>query len=343
MKSLKSLGFFLLVFSSIFLIQCTTDPIPGVPGEDGADGLDGMDGVNGTTECAACHNVSTSEAVHASYLFSKHASGDRVYGRESCKRCHSNEGFIDLVTTGMVSEGDIDNATKVSCTTCHDMHTSFDFETDGYDYALRTLDPVNLIVDENYAMDFEGTSNICANCHQPRSSGPVDNGLGLFEVPRRFGPHHGPQSTMLEGIQGAEIAGSVDYPEAGSARHRTGSSCTNCHMGETSGQIDGNHTWHPTPNACVTCHTNGAPEEVDGFEEDMDALLALLEAEGILESEINEDGELEVDAVEGTFPILVAEAAWNYLFVMEDQSHGQHNPKYAKALIKNSIEALNAD
>ena len=64
MKNFKFLGLSLLVFTSLFLIQCTTDPIPGVPGEDGADGLDGMDGVNGTTECAACQRRVATKAQH---------------------------------------------------------------------------------------------------------------------------------------------------------------------------------------------------------------------------------------------------------------------------------------
>lgn len=341
MKNMKVLSLLIIVASSLLFVQCTTDPIPGVPGEDGMDGLDGMDGVNGTTECATCHNVTTSDAVHASYLFSGHAAGNAVGyagSRASCARCHSNEGFIDHIENGAAT--DYDNPTAISCTTCHDMHTSFDFETDGYDYALRTIDPVTLIVDDSYTIDYNGTANTCANCHQPRRSGPVDNGLGLFEVTSsHWGPHHGPQSTMLEGIQGMEIAGGLEYPAVAEAGHRTGSSCTSCHMGETSDQIDGNHTWIPTPNACTTCHSSGAPEKVAGLEEDMEALLALLEDAHILH--MDEEG--AVHPVEGVYTILEAEAAWNYLFVYEDASKGVHNPNYAKALIKNSLDALSAN
>ena len=34
---------------------------------------------------------------------------------------------------------------------------------------------------------------------------------------------------MLEGIQGAEIAGSTPYPADATAAHRTGSTCVSCH------------------------------------------------------------------------------------------------------------------
>jgi hypothetical protein len=39
-------------------------------------------------------------------------------------------------------------------------------------------------------------------------------------------------------------------------------------------------------------------------------------------------------------PFKTAQALWNYKTVEEDHSHGIHNPKYAKALIKNALEAV---
>jgi len=332
-----------MIATSLLFIQCTTDPIPGPDGVDGVNGTNGLDGATGTTECAACHNVVTSEGVHSSYLYSGHAAGAAAGyagGRSSCARCHSNEGFIDYVTLGSANENGYENPTAISCTTCHDMHTTFDFEGEGYDYALRTLRGVDLIVDPSYNINYQGTSNLCANCHQPRTATPVDSGDGTFKVTStHWGPHHGPQTTMLEGIQGAEFAGTIEYPTAGSGPHRTGSSCTQCHMGETTGEIDGNHTWIPTETACATCHPSGSPEHVDGLEENMETLLVLLEEVGILH--VDEEG--AVHPVPETYSITEAHAAWNYLFVAEDASKGAHNPDYAKALIVNSIEVLSAE
>ncbi len=315
MKNIKLLSF-LMIATSLLFIQCTTDPIPGTSGVDGQDGIDGQNGLNGqdgatgTTECAECHNISTSEGVHASYLFSGHAAGAAsgyAGGRSSCSRCHSNEGFIDYVTLGSTNENGYENPTAITCTTCHDMHKTFDFENEGYDYALRTLRGVDLIVDASYTINYEGTSNLCANCHQPRTATPVDSGDGTFRVTSsHWGPHHGPQATFLEGIQGAELAGAIEYPAAGSAIHRKGSSCTECHMGETTGGIDGNHTWIPTATACTSCHPNGAPEGVAGLEEEMEVLLAMLEDVGIL----HKDEEGEVHPVPETYSITEAHAAW---------------------------------
>ena len=46
------------------------------------------------------------------------------------------------------------------------------------------------------------------------------------------------------------------------------------------------------------------------------------------------------EAVDSVGPAKVAQAIWNYKTLEEDKSHGVHNPGYAKALLKNSIEAL---
>jgi hypothetical protein len=340
MKNIKFLSF-LMIATSLLFIQCTTDPIPGTSGIDGQDGLDGNDGVDGasgTTECAACHNISTSEGVHASYLFSGHAAAKTLnysnYG-SSCAGCHSNEGYVDWVELGSANEEGYAQLSPISCNTCHDTHTTFDFENEGYDYALRMIRPVTLITDDSYTINYENASNNCALCHQPRTSPPTDNGAGKFEVTStHWGPHHGPQSTFLEGIQGAEIVGTLDYPAAGTATHRTGSSCTSCHMGISDGEINGDHTWIPTSTACVTCHPNGAPDGVAGLEDKMASLLTILEEVGILHED---DG---VHPVLGEYTIVEAEAAWNYLLVMEDASKGTHNPAYTKALIDNSIEAF---
>ena len=348
MKNSKLYSLILIFAAALLCVQCTTDPIPGPAGEDGIDGIDGVDGVdgvNGTTECAQCHNVAKSEAVHASFIKSFHSGipneDNNSWGRgtsSSCSQCHNGQGFADYAEFGIA--GSYDTSGPLTCSSCHDKHSSFDFDTDGKDYALRYLRPVTLMTDETYTIDYDDKpSNTCAACHQPRRT-LVDDGSGFVAVSGHWGPHHGPQSTLLEGIQGEELAGRVDYPDPGSAAHRKGSSCTACHMDEPSGTDNGYHTWVPSySTACTECH-NDAPEEVEGFAEDMETLLAQLEDIGILHSEVV-DGHLEVHPIEGDWPLLEARAAWNYLLIYEDSSNGIHNPKYAKALIQNSIEALN--
>lgn len=352
MKTLKKLGYLVLVASSFLFLNCTSDPVAGPPGTDGIDGIDGIDGadgVDGTTSCVSCHSVAYREPIEMAYENSAHGNGSSwARGTNpTCARCHNNEGFKDFLSNlyldslGFATADTTGYAVSnpITCTGCHDKHRSFDFENDGNDYAIRTIDPVNLFLDPNVTIDIKnasdelGRSNLCINCHQPRNSYEIPGPTADYEITSsRFGPHHGPQSTMLEGIMGANISGSAAYPGVGAAGHRQGASCIACHMGETTDGTDGGHTWEPTENTCITCHTGGPPSEVEGFAADIQQLHDLLVAAG----SINDDG----SAIPGTYPANVAQATWNYVMLEEDKSEGVHNPNYAKALLKNSIESL---
>lgn len=366
MKNFNLVSVLMIFVGSFLLVQCTSEPIEGPPGADGAEG---------TASCIACHSDTHRAPIYDAYLLSFHSKGltegavEYAGARSSCAECHSHEGFRDFQDNGFTSptgyygysepellindngtpndptddypelddygqpiytNNPVPFVTPIGCTTCHDTHISFDFENDGQDYALRGIDPIALMTDDTM-IDYIDGSNNCINCHQPRRTGPEDDGTGNFTITSsHWGPHHGPQATLLEGIQGAEIAGSTPYPADASAAHRTGSTCISCHMGATTNGTDGLHTFIPTDNACTGCHTNGIPAD-DFLSADMATLAALLEAAG----PVHDD-----HPVPGSYPIVEAQAAWNYLFVLEDASNGVHNPGYAKALIKNSIEAL---
>ncbi|MDZ7614222.1 MAG: hypothetical protein U5K51_11375 [Flavobacteriaceae bacterium] len=69
-------------------------------------------------------------------------------GGVSCSQCHASQGYIQYIETGAVDQAGYTTALPLSCTTCHSNHTSFDFENDGYDYALRNIDPVKLVIDK---------------------------------------------------------------------------------------------------------------------------------------------------------------------------------------------------
>ena len=254
--------------------------------------------------------------------------------------------------------------TPITCTGCHNPaagHRSFDFENDGNDYALRNIGAIDLYIDPSITIDMTnavdplGLSNTCINCHQPRNSYDVPAGTGDYTITsRRFGPHHGPQSTMLEGILGANIAGSTGYPGRASSPHRTGASCTTCHMGPTmeiDGGLVGGHTYNPTLNTCVECHDTMTETQFLTISEfgitawsDYTILEELLEAKGYINSSgyvIGQDG---INYASNSNPLVVpvahAQAIWNYKILDSDQSKGVHNPEYTEALLKNSIEAL---
>ena len=368
MKNFRLIGFLMMLASSALFVNCTSDPIAGpegIAGIDGTDGLDGIDGLDSTADCRACHSKEHRDPIKAEYALSGHATGTSwsyAGTREGCAQCHSNEGFADFQSTGMVLPGSL-TGNAITCNGCHntkDGHRSFDFETDGNDYALRTFAPVTLIVDESITLDATndsdlfGASNACIACHQPRRSGPVATDGKYLQTSEHWGPHHGPQSTMLQGIEGMNVAGTVAYPAAGTAGHQEGSSCIACHMSE------GGHTWEPsTPSSatCTSCHD--AKTEVDGYAANIEILAGQLA--NVVGQKIAEDANGDYQPVfeaDGTTPVMVtgivhdnepktglfdikdAEAGWNYLFLLEDSSKGVHNPEYAKALLTNSIELL---
>lgn len=347
MKKFKFIGFLALLMSSLFFIQCTTDTVVGPVGADGTNGVNGIDGVDGingvdgvgTASCVACHSNSHREPIYNSYALSGHglasANSAHAASSASCTECHSNEGFVNYIT-GETAVA-IDEPSPISCTTCHNEHSTFDFENDGFDYALRSFSPVKLrkLSHIDYTIDYGNTSNACIECHQPRRTFPVDDGTGIYNVPSHYGPHYGAQSTMLEGIEGAEIAGSVAYPTAVSSTHRNGASCVSCHMGETTDDSDGQHTMVPTLNTCATCHGDAETLKTNlqmEVTELMTTLEGLLIDNGILDTE----GEL----VTGDHPVALANAYWNWEYVYQDHSKGVHNPAYTRALLKNSIELL---
>ncbi|RXP63619.1 hypothetical protein EC396_02105 [Lutibacter sp. HS1-25] len=366
MKNLKLIGFLMIIMSSFMFIQCTSDPIAGVDGKDGIDGVDGINGADGigVQECVACHSDATRNPIHDAYAMSRHGNGSSwARGTSaSCAQCHNNEGYIDYLS-GNFKDGDgnqsanpvgyaVSNA--ITCKGCHTDHRSFDFANDGQDYAIRSNDPVKLVIDPSVVIDFTnnsdklGLSNSCTTCHQPRNSYPVPAGTDPVVITSyRYGPHHSPQATLLEGIMGANIAGSTGYPGAGGSgdnTHRKGSSCTACHMGESADASEGGHTWKASEETCLTCHKNGVPSGVTDFDANLQSLHDLLFAKKLIDAEGYVLGDDGINRASTTNPLNAsakdAQAIWNYKTIEEDKSKGVHNPKYVKALLKNSIEYL---
>jgi len=306
MKNLKLIGFLIAMASSLMFIQCTTDTVVGPAGADGTNGVNGINGINGvdgvdgvgTASCIECHSDTHRAPINDAYALSGHATGTSWARGKSggCAQCHNNQGFIDYTSGQFLGSDGYPSANTagyavseaITCSGCHSDHRSFDFDVDGNDYAVRTLAAVPLMIDRDYVIDIKndsdpmGKSNTCVVCHQPRRNIADANDMDeLFQSSGHWGPHHGPQGTFLEGLGGAEIAGSTPYEAPGSMRHRTGSSCVACHMGE---DADGNpnpggHEWLSNENTCLECHSS--IKTVTNFDENVAALEALLEeAEG---------------------------------------------------------------
>jgi len=279
-------------------------------------------------DCMACHNDTTvitgkqtalSEAVHGTgeaYVRGKSAS---------CAACHSGGAFSKMVAAGLtpdtVEAGD-PNPTRQSCRACHQIHTSYT----AADWALETVDPVNLFAFEDKTFD-GGKGNLCANCHQPRrviAAPDADGNIAVTST--HWGPHHGPQSAMLLGTGGAgDVAGVPSF------HYRLATdTCVTCHVG-----ANFSHTFEAVESSCLECHEEGF--DVDAVQAEIEAMIAevgnLLKAKGLLDEEGH--------PVVGIYPAAQAEALWNYIFIaIEDGSLGVHNTPYTKALLNASVAAL---
>ena len=181
----------------------------------------------------------------------------------------------------------------------------------------------------------------------------------FFISSTHYGPHQGSQANVLYGAGFAETTGSISYPVAGSADHML-AGCTGCHM-DTYSDGEGGHTFNPSLDACNDCH--GVTETDFDYggvqttiEAQLDEIRDTLVARGIVAYEagdyyeLNEEtGVIElVTAAGGYHPVVgvysVEESAafFNWTGLDEDRSLGAHNPKYVKAVLTNTLEALKA-
>ncbi|MCZ4693298.1 hypothetical protein DWB61_02110 [Ancylomarina euxinus] len=335
-----------LAVGAIFAACEGPQGIAGLNGTDGANGTNGVDGTDGNATCMACHSGETKSNIEAQFSMSVHSSGvnavDYAGGRASCAACHSHQGFVQFANNGEVL-GNITNPTAWECATCHGLHETME----ATDYALRLKDPVKPIFDPTTTMDLKGNSNLCANCHQSRRAEPnIDKPGDTYNITStHYGPHHGAQANVVAGVGFAQIAGSVDYPEAGSAKHLNQASCTGCHMAEFDAEEgEGGHSWKPSLLACNTCHdASNTDFNYGGVRTDVEDKLIELRDQLITLGVVGGDDVDGYHPVVGTYPMKQAQAFFNWVGLEEDRSFGAHNPKYVKALLQNSIEAMEVE
>lgn len=354
-KKINLFAILVLALMVMFTVSCEgpagpagPEGVAGVAGADGAAGADGTPGVDGNVSCLACHTQSNMDAIDGLFALSGHSAGNYVGyagGRGSCARCHSSEGFGDYLAgywTEADGGADIPYPSAWSCETCHGNHKSLE---DGISAPLQTMMPVTMIEDGT-VIDFDGASNLCANCHQSRRGSAyyeaIDtlwtedvNGNDSIDwiVPdgsvyinsSHAGPHHGPQTNTLNGMSG--------FGNSSTGAHLT-AGCVGCHMGAASA-TEGGHSFIPNLENCTSCHTTVT---------DVPAFLA--EKQGAVTTRMNAIAEALVtagalggDATDGYHPNVGVvtqdqfEAFWNWMVVYEDHSHGVHNPGYFNTLL----------
>lgn len=297
-------------------------------------------GAEGSGEdCAVCHNDSD-QIVFAKSLqweTSGHGEGTSYLRGTSpgCAGCHAGSGFTAMIAAGVNPEGvqqGQTNPTPQNCRTCHEIHTTYTDE----DWTLTTTAPVTLFV-SGQTYD-GGKGNLCANCHQPRREMEAENGMVNWNS-THYGPHHGPQSTMLLGIGGAGVTG-----KASAHYSMVEDTCVTCHV------VNDVHTMAPNVESCLSCHADAEDFNINGLQTEVDELIeeltVLLSEKHMLETSAHEPYHTgmpleDLHPVVGEYPEDQAAALWNYIYiVVEDGSRGVHNPSYTKALLEKSIEAL---
>lgn len=119
-----------------------------------------------------------------------------------------------------------------------------------------------------------------------------------------------------------------------------------CHMGE-----ERSHTYEPEVERCVACHADATDFDIDGVQTEVEAMLEELHTifvnKKLLDPAVDLwgvwDGAKFV-APSADAPLVVSEAMaqamWNYKFVVYDKSNGVHNAAYTKALLEAALEAV---
>lgn len=327
--------FIYLILLGFALVLASCAGQPGEPGPAGPAGPAGPQGPAGEApsaaelSCTECHtDTSLLTGKQTAWSESLHGSGEAYIRGTSnrCAGCHSGGAFSAMVAAGLnatqLESGDPD-PTRQDCRTCHQIHTTYTAE----DWALETTDPVAFNVIEGETFD-GGLGNLCANCHQPLTPPPVAV-EGVVEVTStHWGPHHGPQSTMLLGLAGA---GEVEGKPSSHAT-MVENTCVTCHMGEGD-----SHTFEPDVSVCTACHSDAEDFDINGVQTEVQAMLDELEEALIAAGWLDEEGHPAVASI----PEPEAYALWNWIFIAhEDKSLGVHNPAYTKALLEASLEAM---
>jgi len=336
--------FYLVAIISLFLVSCE-GPM-GPSGLNGLDGADGADGKDASMTCLTCHSDANLQAIRAQFASSGHTSNEvaEEHGEwsASCTQCHSSEGFITYANTGLApTVGTSSPAGQFECRTCHSIHKTFE----AADYAFRLTAPLKFITDATKTVDFKN-ANLCASCHQSRRSNltlpaPVGDNITVTSSVRPDA-HGGPQANIFYGFGLAELGSSDYYGKVGDHFSLT-NKCTTCHMGSyASGK--GGHTFKAIPIAvtntdCATCHSSVTTAVKTQVTADLNTLRDLLLARGLITYDALTATYVKVN---GTFHKNLVYAMYNWNVINADASFGAHNPKYIKAVLTNSIAAVNA-
>jgi len=324
----------------------------GPMGPEGPQGLPGPVGADLNANCTQCH-VNDVKLISKMQQFAMSRHGPGWYTRDTglCVNCHSHQGYLARIETGVWAEptDPIDNVASLNCRTCHQIHTTY---TDA-DFAFTRSAATDFAV-AGVTVDLGIAGNLCSGCHQARPSGyemPVIDGSPVTLTSSSFGPHYGGQSEMYAGI------GLFDFNSGsglgGMHYHATdplSRGCPTCHMAP--GVYNGGHTWamrdvreertSANYTGCEDCHAgldtfdrNGVQTLVQALEDSLGTIMVTLGA-------MTWDASRERYRAVTTDPVPanIAAAIWNLQAVHYDKSKGIHNPPYITGILQSTIAKM---
>ncbi len=296
--------------------------------------------------CARCHDSGTFHVFPYQWDNSGHSKvTDRVQGaaRAACVKCHTGYGFVDEMN-GVPDSLKNTDYIPITCATCHDPHNATNPRQ------LRTVEPYTLL--NNVQID-AGLGNLCVNCHHSRYNATV---AVAGNITNRFGPHYGVQGDMVKGTNAIEFDG--NGIERTPHLQAIENACIGCHMSTTPAGVNdpgygkiGGHSFALVSEdgvenvaACADCHgdidafSDIHPDEdwdtdgtIEGVQEEIEGMMHALEA--MLPHD--NDGNL---VYSNDLTPAQRGALYNWKYVEEDGSRGVHNPKYARSILKKSME-----
>lgn len=323
--------------------------------------------------CAQCHNEPWRHNRYVQWEYSGHAEAvwsntfrtspagpiqPGQYNLNACVRCHDGAAFVSFVKNESFDNRAASGYsriqhTSITCQTCHDPHSmelreapaSADTLANGFNYSQIDL----------------GKGKLCINCHKYRRNALTYVTTNLSSV---WGPHHAGAGDVYLGQNGYTWGETLPS----SIGHRlVENACVGCHMSATpdTGHVArdkiGMHTWkmkyvapdgqeYDNITGCVKCHTGITKFDdiIASYDYDMDGTVEpfMKEVDGLIEKlamALPPKGQPTVDWQQiRTDPdsVRLKQAYWNYRYVVEDKSHGVHNPKYVVRLLQLSISKI---
>ncbi len=350
-------------------VQCESCHGPGYKHAHGAR-TDRIGVTLSAGDCGVCHDSMTHHVKNYEWGQTVHATGKPRL--DTCAPCHTTKGFVDLNDPGFnfSSFGGGTNPVRgaytegITCAACHDPHSK------GMGaYQLRDIPSFTIAT--NLVVTRGGDGIICMNCHHDRNSAEDQVKAGVS--------HHSMQADMLFGTNAIQYGMRMPSSRHWDVTSNTCVTChmqdTPAGMDTNALNKVGGHTfsigWHNgTTNvyltgACAGCHgtltsfnfggedydqdgvVEGVQQEVSDMLYELSMLLPPVGSPTITKNLIYPPNEVVGgvtnvvnDSYTNALQISRKKAYYNWNFVTEDGSLGVHNPKYAVALLRASIDDL---